>query len=560
MKLPRSAKKQHLLFESGRESVSAWVNRLPRANLSETGKQLYRALEELSGLDCTFRQRLEILEALRPSVNLVLRGLRNNYLNTSIVLPEKATAFVHFCNALNQQLVDNYRQVSSAILERSWVGRYKSSLALSLHRELSEHSQLLLRQYNLYQGEDKTFWERIHACYRIAHRYRLTGTRITDNDHGHCTLEQAYLRPMLFVGANPYQLTQQFQTQLHENLHQLAEHTRIHETDPRKYCFMFDPSGTQPLVYQELCENAEGLLGLDTSALVEHITRQLNNDGDSETALPSALCRKLLRVWSSISDRIEQRNIDTQKLELAAGLASTHFYVGKEQALEDFTRGLEADIVHYNNGESLSTLLEEHIPHQQIGPEEYSVEFVSYSNSQHDITDEKSRSYRHFWVNTVNSSGNGYCISWPTSESNVLLNGDVICVREADAPCWSVGSIGWVKRHTEEELRAGIMILSHAAEAYVARPVGSGYVYRALLLCAERVSGKSEGLLLPNVSLPPQTELELTQPGRRKRVHIGKLLQKTRHFALYSYDLDKQQNGSAEENKGKILEEAWDSI
>ena len=201
----RQNQPKHSLFDLDGDSVEAWVNRLPRANLSETSKQLYRALDELAKLDCGFKQRLEVLEILRPAVHLILKGLQPRYLKAPIVLPENISKVVRLCNLFNTQLEENYRLAAKDILEhRSWAGRYKQSLALALHTQLSELGQLLLRSYLLYHSEEPDFWQRLHNCYRIAHDNKLLDLRVKDADFGSCTVEQAYLRPMLFVGAHPH--------------------------------------------------------------------------------------------------------------------------------------------------------------------------------------------------------------------------------------------------------------------------------------------------------------------------------------------------------------------
>ena len=572
----RQNQPKHSLFDLDGDSVEAWVNRLPRANLSETSKQLYRALDELAKLDCGFKQRLEVLEILRPAVHLILKGLEPRYLKAPIVLPENIAKVVRLCNLFNTQLEENYRLAAKDILEhRSWAGRYKQSLALALHTQLSELGQLLLRSYLLYHSEEPDFWQRLHNCYRIAHDNKLLDLRVKDADFGSCTVEQAYLRPMLFVGAHPHQLTQTAQLKLYAALHTLSAKTKILAAEPLKCCFLFDPDGTEPPIYRELCDSPDGFLGIDTSALTHFLSDQITAGPKATTNLPTRLCEKLADAWSSISDRIEERHEETRQVDLAVGISSAHFFIAEEQTFDVFSR--ELGLVGSAPGQSVSrsdedpwasahdTRVRRERDHHELSLVD--VEVIDYSSPQQKKPLRKSASYRHFLVHTINVSRSGYCIAWPAIEGNQLGNGDVLCLRESHSPCWSVGCIRWIKKQSEEELHVGIAVLSHAAEPYAAiRIDGHGPAHRALLLGAESVSGKPPCLLLPSNSFEAGAEMELAQPGGRLHVRLKKALQATRHFALYAYESialkesEKETSTDQHQEPDEDLSEVWEIL
>ncbi len=559
MKLRRRGQSNHSQFELNASSVTAWANKLPRANLAESSKQLYKTLDELSNLDCSFRQRLETLEALRPSIHLILQGLQPRYLNASIVLPEKTAAVVRLCNRFNNYLADNYRQAVEDILSHSWTSRFRQSLALAVHRELTERSVLLLRSYLLYQSEQPNCWEQLHRCYQISRKHKLNPIRVDDPCHGSCTVEQAYLRPMLFVGAHPYQMSQQAQLTLHETLHQLSSNARIQTSDPRKCCFIFNPQGNQPPIYQELCEDSEGFLGINTSDLIEVISEQVRGGKNDDNKLPPQLSSKLLEAWSSISDR-EDRHAERRNLELTVGLSSTHFFVAGEQPLEAISQPL-----NYDNGDRKGRSSPATKTHPQKSTLSTNpVEEIDYSEPQKQNKKNKSNINRHFTVETVNVSRRGYYIAWPATESTQLRTGEVLGLREGDAPCWSVGCVRWIKKHSEEELQVGIEILSHAAESYVARLLDQEQpTYRALLLGAESTLGTPSRLLLPNISMSEGSELVLTQPAGSFCLQLKQQLSSTRDFAVYEYDAIVKENDEGlvqEDSANEEFSELWESL
>ncbi len=562
MKLRRRGQSSHSQFELNASSVAAWANKLPRANLPESSKQLYRALEELSSLDCSFRQRLETLEALRPSVHLILQGLQPRYLNASIVLPEKTAKVVRLCDRFNSYLADNYRRATEDILSHSWTRRFRQSLALSLHREFTERSGLLLRSYLLYQSKQSNIWEQLHRCYQVASQHKLNAIRVDDPCQGSCTVEQAYLRPMLFVGAHPYQMSQQAQLTLYAALHSLCSKARIQTSDPRKCCFLFNPSGSQPPIYQELSDDTKGFLGIDTSELIGLISEQVRDGVSDRNNLPAQLCMKLLEAWSSMSERFEERHTEQRTLELSVGLSSTHFFVAGEQPLETFSQSAEHNT---GNDKERTSKAEAKSSHSQKSSSTTNpVEEIDYSDPEKQRSKLKSHSHRHFSVQTVNVSRRGYYIAWPAKESTQLRNGDVLGLREKEAPCWSVGCVRWIRKHSEEELHVGIEILSHAAEAYVARLIDREQpTYRALLLGAQSTLGTPSRLLLPNISVSEDAELELAQPAGRFYLQLRKQLLSARDFAVYDYDAIVKESNDKPPQKAPANEEfseLWESL
>ncbi len=561
MKLRRRGQSSHSQFELNASSVAAWANKLPRANLAESSKQLYKALDELSNVDCSFRQRLETLEALRPPIHLVLQGLQPRYLNASIVLPEKTAAVVRLCNRFNNFLADNYRRATEDILSHSWTSRFRQSLALAVHRELTERSVLLMRGYLLYQSEQSTSWEQLHRGYQIGSKHKLNAIRVDDPCHGTCTVEQAYLRPMLFVGAHPYQMSQQSQLTLHTALHQLCSKAKIQASDPRKCCFLFNPLGNQPPIYQELCEDTEGFLGIDTSDLIGLISEQVRNSAKASHDLSPQLCMNLLDAWSSISDRFEERHAERRNLDLTVGLSSTHFFVAGEQPLEAFKHTLNLDNgddkEYFSAGKASKSRPQK--PTITTSP----VEEIDYSDPQKQRKKSKANVYRHFPAQTVNVSRRGYYIAWPATESTQLRNGEVLGLKENDAPCWSVGCVRWIKKHSEEELHVGIEILSPSAESYVARLSDHNQPYRALLLGAESTLGTPSRLLLPNISVSEGTELELTQPAGSFRLRLKQQLSSTRDFAVYHYDAIAEESSeklTPQDTADEEFSELWESL
>ena len=275
--LPSQNLERHSLFELSTSAVADWLRSLPTANLGETTRQLYLALVELNRVNCSPKERLLILEQLRHSTHVANRGLEKHFLNQPVVLPKRARKVAQLADTLNKQMAIGYSLCANQFLAMHRLRRPKDQLALAFHRAITEHSLVLLRNFQLYRNEEAGFWKTIHELFYQALKHKVSRESVSDEQWGSSTLEQCYLRPMLLFSARPHQLRQASQAQVFAHLSRWSRDARVRGDQFEQCVFLFKPTRDAPPVYRELCEDARGWLGIDAQALCKKLEQELND-------------------------------------------------------------------------------------------------------------------------------------------------------------------------------------------------------------------------------------------------------------------------------------------
>lgn len=558
--LPKQTQDKHSLFELNRDGAARWLQSLPSANLGEVTRQLYLALGELNKVHCNPRDRLQLLELLRNNVHMANRGLEKHFLNQPIILPEKARKVAQLADTLNKHMATGYTIAANELLGMHRLRRPKDLLSTAFHRALTEHSLVLLRNFQLYRDEEPGFWRTIHELFYQALKHKLGREKVADEIWGSGTLEQCYLRPMLMQTARPFQLRQKSQAQVFAQLASWAPKARVRGDKLDSCVFLFNPTRDEPPVYRELCDDLSGLLGIDAQALcayLDELVAERSRAKNASDELSVTLLTHLHTSWSTMMQRNSVRVERDDELLLSLGLFSTHFFISGGLPFSDFMADESA-----SKAETLE-LMDDMTLRQHVGrdrdtwsnvsspdlkdreqkdykPDHVLIEAISYEHSSKPAgSTQSTQNYRYYRTRMVNSSDRGYCVEWPASEAVKLNTGDVIGICEAIENTWSVGVIRWIKQVEGNRNQLGLEVLATAADAYGARRVhtglASGEYQRALLLPPEGGAGQSQRILVQKPAFDEGDTVELTSPDQTYRIKLRHCLSTTASLALYDF-------------------------
>lgn len=557
--LPQQSLDKHSLFELNKDSAARWLQSLPSANLGEITRQLYVALVEFNKVRCNPKDRLHILDQMRNHVHVSNRGLEKHFLNKPIILPEKSRKVAQLADTLNKQMAIGYTITANQLLGLHRLRRPKDLLAMAFHRAITEHSLVLLRNFQLYRDEEPGFWKTIHELFYQALKHKLGREKVVDDIWGSNTLEQCYLRPMLMFTARPHQLRQHNQAQVFTQLSTWTQKARVRGDALQDCVFLFNPTRDAPPAYRELCEDAAGWLGIDSQALCNHLEDKLKqgrNHKDKEE-VSIGLLTHLHTSWSTMMQRHSVRVDREDDLLLSLGLFSTHYFIADGQPFSDFMRSEhdhDYDAINLTDNLGVRKRFDPNrdgwssASHADVRdrenrgkkPDDALVEAISYENSDKPAgSSQSSQAYRFYRAKMVNSSDRGYCIEWPSNEAVKLNTGDVVGVREEAEYTWSVGVIRWVKHIDENSNQLGLEVLSTTADAYSARKVRSGLPtgehQRALMLPPDRDSGLPQRILVQRSAFAEGDSAELNRPGQTYRVKLQTCLVNTASLGLYEF-------------------------
>src|SRR5690554_1853484 len=95
--------------DSHEKGISRWIADLPKANIGETARQLYKGLIEFNQLKIAPDRRLAMLELIRPEVHYVCAALSRYYLGQSIVLEDRPRKVANLAQSLQNHLATGYK-------------------------------------------------------------------------------------------------------------------------------------------------------------------------------------------------------------------------------------------------------------------------------------------------------------------------------------------------------------------------------------------------------------------------------------------------------------------
>jgi len=581
------------LFAADPDSLTSWLEALPKANLGLTAKAIYRAINELNRVDLTPSLRLQLLEILRPPIRFAVAGLRRHYLNQPIVLSEQAQKVAQLAHELHAQLATGYTLAAVQTLGSNTQGRLEHvCLATALQRGITEHTLNLLRSYQLYRDPTAGNWRAIHRLAAWARSTQIDTVVVADPLAGDCSVQASYLRALLLGSAKSTQLRQEDLTKIFQHAASWAGLCKL--MGPLEALLVIDPESDEGPVYRQAAEPQHSWLGVETRQLARHLAER-SHCQEYETAfgeqpLSTDLLAHLAHNWGSVSTRAFLRMEVQEEINIVVGLNGTHHLLSAEidfQALlgkepqppitltmQEENPFLRAQV--HGRTASATVHTEQDIWATAYAPSarlnEISVDNIDYHIRQEQqkaaIEKAQEKSRRHI-VKRVNVSASGLCISWPPSNPAQVRTGEIVGINESTHAQWSIGVIRWL-RATEHGPKAGIELLSPCGYPYGARVIhktgSQGDYQRVLLLPEVKQTGQPTTLLMPRLPFRAGQKVSLLCRGRETRVQLIKKIVSTPSFNLFEFRrlstvvADVAEPIAAEQNTGISFDGLWDIL
>lgn len=582
------------LFAPSCDAVKTWLAGLPKANLGQTTRALYNALTELNRVRMVPALRLQLLDILRPEIYIASQGLRRHYLNQPMQLPEQPQKVARLAHVLHEQLATGYVLAAVQTLalgKQSGFSQPAQAIASATHRGIVEHSQNLLRDYQLYRNPHPGCWATLHQLARFAIENRVLHTAVADSECGDCTIEAAYLRALLLGGSHPNQLRQDHFAKLFR--YALNWTALVTLETPEKALLVVNPDSDEGPCYREFAELNALWLGLDTHRLAQALAAQYElteNQPLSDQQLPPELLQHLAQTWGSASNRGHERMEVHEPIEVALGMTAAHHFIAGE---------IDFNLLLNEQGHAKLALQEDNVflrpkstaaetrntpkgtnPHDvwsspydpKPGAMSVSLEILDYQmREQHQkVNFEKERDkFQSQKVERINVSPGGLCITWPPYSNVQLRNGEIVGIREKAQKNWSIGIVRWVQL-TEAGPRLGIELLSPAAVPYGARVINKtgdpGEYQRVLLLPEVRQINQPTTLLAPRLPFRVGQKVSLLRNSKETRVQLTRKIHSTAAFNQFEFRrLSASKNEVAEptvktESRDAGFDSLWDSL
>lgn len=581
------------LFAPDREAVKSWLASLPKTNLGQSTRALFNAVTELNRVRLTPAIRLQLLDILRPAVHVATQGLRRHYLNQPVQLPEQAQKVARLAHVLHEQLATGYILAAAHTLsygKQSGFSQPQQAIATAAHRGLVEHSQNLLRDYQLYRNPHPGCWATLHQLAKFARDNAVLQIAVADDQCGHCTLEATYLRALLLGSARANQLRQDHLAKAFQ--HAIVWAGAVKWIAPDHAALVVNPDSDDGPIYREFATIDANWLGLDTGHLAEVLNAQCElaeAQALNDQQLGPELLHHLAQTWGTNATREFLRMDVREPIEIALGLTATHHFMADEidfslllneeghskLALQDDNVFLRQKSPGLTNLDKKSSGQKDvwDTPYQpNAGAINVSLEILDYQmREQHQkaSSEKQGDKFRSQKVERINVSPGGLCIIWPPHSGMQLRTGEIVGIREHAQKKWSVGVVRWVQL-TEAGPRLGIELLSPAAVPYGARVINKtgeqGEYQRALVLPEIKQIDQPATLLAPRLPFRIGQKVSLLRNSKETRVQLTRKLASTAAFNQFEFRRLSSPKASEEptekktDNKDSGFDSLWDNL
>lgn len=331
-------------FDPNPRAVEKWVKALPRADIGETTRMVYKALHELNRCAVSGADRFRIAELFREPVQYLSMSLKKHYIGLPFPLARKKQKVALLARELCAEMATSYKIIIESKLANDSKRLDQRMMTTTIHRAVRYLGQVLQRCYQIYVPTPNNLWREIHGLYLYAHASNLHNIVITDEWSEHdaaSTIMELYKRIILLALAGPYRLRQTEMETLAGLLTQWSSHTQINEiVDPEQQSGMcsLNLNSDDPPGYLTLCgdANISYCRVLETTPLINIIGDFIANGVAIQS--PGALgkthrlnvdvLRRLALTWGGMAKRNFARTNKNNRILVTLGLPAIFHFIG----------------------------------------------------------------------------------------------------------------------------------------------------------------------------------------------------------------------------------------
>ena len=565
-------------FNISHKKVEKWLSDLPRANVGETAKLVFKALVETNRLKYSYKERARFLEELRPTTQFVTSAMRKHFVGTSFPLPKKSQRVAAATREIYSQLALGYIICIEDLLTSSILFTDKKLLVTLIHRAISCLGRVLLTSYQVYSPYPDKIWSKIHKLYKYAEEHKLLRVEVMDNQRlfvKKSSVNEEVSRILLLSLASPYRLRQGEVHKVNNTLERWTVKNQLFQITQGEIvqgCFAVNLETDAPprniaLVNKDC--NPDDCRTIDTESLAETIRDEIQNTQDagqttitgiemSSPDLSHDLLRRLLTAWAVIAKRNFPRTDKHERVLVAIGLSASHQIIcdsARRQSPQSRNRQKDksnntspfSGKSQFDSSDVNNVSVDQPDVWNLVYPTELSEGYTALDADKISKVvnpDKKDDLLYHAesWA-ILNESASGYCIQNKSCHETTVQVGELMSIRrsgDGHTWKWGVGVIRWMKYSDETGINLGIeMLTPDAAAVGIKAGIDDADVdfQRTLMLPELNAINQASTIITNPVPFRVGNQLKMKIVGKEIDIKLSKQLQNTGLFAQFQYEM-----------------------
>ncbi|MFT7176621.1 MAG: hypothetical protein ACJAUG_002627 [Halioglobus sp.] len=580
-------------FRVNVEAAQAWALSLPVANTKAVVQELRRAISELNRVAISPDIRFNIMEILRPSLNVAIATMSRRFLSQALVMPEEPRQMSELADNLYSLTATAYTIVAiETVQQREDLHQINPARLLceALQRALSFTGKKMLQTLQLHQNVPSNGWLELHQLYAMAERQHLSQLPVEDRLEGSRTIETTYLQSLLLGCCKPNQLRQSDLAAVYRGLQEWASLIQMATTDNGSGLYLVDLSSDLPAEYSSLHINSHNpsYRTINTEGLVSHLEALKTQTRDpvifgNDISLPPNMLDHLINSLGSMSTRNFSRSKSSANLGITLGLSSTHYHLAGKRTLDQilFGNNYTAGAADRLAAQQFLTTQESRDTWEQANPNDVGRSIKGDSKHQigveliedgdlivleDRVPNELSPQERYtiYPVKMLDTSPGGYCLEWEGGLPSHLRTGDIVSVSENNEDHSVIAVIRWISQLEDANSLLGVELLSPRGMPYGARIQQKrgtkAPVIRVLLLPEIKLVGQPHTLLTPRAGFKENQKVTLLREGEEFLVQLLRQMSATGNFAQFDFRYIKHLEQVVAEDKSGLVDSAFDSM
>ncbi len=558
-----------------RRQIENWLSELPRANIGQTAKQIYTRLCEANLLVLPVATRLAFLKALQPEIETLQKSLEKYFVTAGISLKTKPKKVAELSRAILNEQALAYKAVVHQILSSSHQHKKKHELAQALGFALYFIARLIGHCYQLYMTPPAQLWKEIHILFQLSEKQGLDKESMAlPHPQVKTSLRTVYKATLLLALAHPNELRSGDFYSLQFDALEFARKIRLTRdiTDDIEYVVNINSKAApfhRSLMTTQIDKQH---LGINVQPLLFDLQILISSKKMGQTQLKPALIRHLVRAIGNLATRSFSRTPCNDSIQVAIGLASTHALI--EQGEQDPSMQNQSFPL---NGEDALTALEGSLKNVKILNEEDTLQthFLAGRNSASNAEENKwlrmyrprvsvndsselqesyhlmaaspsekplPKDYRLLAAAILNISPGGYCLKLDGELPRQTQTDEIIGLMEIDnkGGCrWNIGTIRWLQRLANQQLSAGVQLISpNAKSVNTTLKVHSNQNYathRSLLLPSLAHIGQPASIITPTLPYEVGSVVRIKLDGETSDIKLEELIETGRSYLRFTF-------------------------